>query len=236
MRLHQIKSIHGDVLYEGFAPSFKELLVEAVEEGASLQYANLRKQNLQIANLDGADFRGACFHGANLRGANLSECLLEEADFRLADLAETCLAESSMIMCKFDGAYFSSGTIITGADFSGSTFSCPTFFNLKLSDAASTYQAIYSHMGEIDCPIAQTPIVIHGLPFVVVFMDKHLKIGTEVKTYAEWSLMTGEDVQKKYGMAARRFFEDFYLAGLFSANALDRFSPAGMRVEVEEAA
>lgn len=226
MKYHQIKSIHGDVLYEGFAPSFKALLEEAVTERANLQYANLRKQNLLIANLDGADFHGACFHGANLREANLSECLLDECDFRLADLSETCLAESSMLMCKFEGAYFSSGTIVTGTDMGGSTFTCPTVFSLKLSDTASTFQAIFSHMGEIDCPITQTPIVISGLPFQIVFMDKHLKIGSEVKTYAAWSHMTGEEIQKMYGLAARRFFEDFYLAGVFSANALERYSPA----------
>ena len=67
------------------AQTIADAVVEAVQRGAELSWADLRGADLSGANLRGADLRGADLRGADLRGADLREANLSEADLSEAD-------------------------------------------------------------------------------------------------------------------------------------------------------
>ena len=80
-----------EVIYTSEKTNYKDVIEEAVKDGADLREANLYGANLCganlcEANLREADLRGADLHGANLYGANLCEANLCEADLRGANL------------------------------------------------------------------------------------------------------------------------------------------------------
>ena len=60
----------GAVIYSSSKTTFKDAVVEAVNEGANLRGADLRGADLRGANLRGANLRGADLEDANLEGAN----------------------------------------------------------------------------------------------------------------------------------------------------------------------
>lgn len=171
-----LKSITGNILFEGRFLSVKKAVEAAVQDKVDLSYIDLRGANLSGACLDYANLYGACLWGANLKKANLSEANLEKADCRNVDFDTCCLADSNMSFVDFCGSYFSK-TIIYAANFSNIKFSCPSFFTLKLSDATSLKGAIYKHLGEVDCAFNGPPIVIEGMPKTIILMENHSLIG-----------------------------------------------------------
>ena len=60
-----------EVIYTSEKTNYKDVIEEAVKDGADLSEANLYGANLCGANLCGANLREADLHGANLCGANL---------------------------------------------------------------------------------------------------------------------------------------------------------------------
>jgi uncharacterized protein YjbI with pentapeptide repeats len=88
----------GIVIYSSTKTNYKDVLEEAIENGANLSGANLR----------GADLRGVNLYGANLseadlRGADLSEADLSEASLHEADLRRTNLRGAELQNAKFCG-------------------------------------------------------------------------------------------------------------------------------------
>ncbi len=175
-----LRSVSGKIIFEGRFASIKQGVEMAVEKGANLEGINLRQANLSGALIDRAKMRGACFWGANLNGADMSDGLFEGSDFRAANLLNTCLAESNCHQTDFSGAYFSC-TIFDGTDLSSARFSCPSIFSVNLVEAKTLQDAIYSHLGEVDCDLSHAPLIIRGLKRPMIFMDDSVLVGTDLE-------------------------------------------------------
>jgi len=103
----------GAVIYSSSKTTFKDAVVEAVNEGANLRGADfygadfygadLRGADLEGANLRGADLRGADLEGANLRGADLRGADLRGANLRGANLRGADLEDANLEGANFYG-------------------------------------------------------------------------------------------------------------------------------------
>ena len=175
-----LKSIRGDVLFEGTSLSLKRDLETAVNKGVCLDFIDLRGINLSNLCLDGAQMKGACFWGANLSNTDMSQGDFSHSDFRTASFSNSCLAESDFNSCDFSGSYFSQ-TIITGALLEKTLFSCPSIFSLALSEVKSLSGALYNHQGEVECDLSSAPLVIQGFEKQLVFMKDSILIGADLK-------------------------------------------------------
>jgi len=93
----ELKTVFGDLIFEGDFPSMKELVLAAVTAKKSLSFANLSSADLCFADLSSADLRFADLSSADLRFADLSYANLSSADLRYADLrfANLCFADLS---------------------------------------------------------------------------------------------------------------------------------------------
>lgn len=178
-----LKSVSGKILFEGRFSNVRKGLEMAVIDKCDLTGINLRQANLSGAHIDGANMPRACLWGANLGGADLSEANLEAADLRTANLLDTCLAEAYCHGADFSGAYFSR-TIFRDTDLSNTRFSCPSFFTTELSEVRSLENAIYCHLGEVDCDLSHAPLIIRGLKKPLVFMDDSVLVGQDIKKIA----------------------------------------------------
>ena len=173
-----LKSVSGETLFKSSHVTIKEAVEEAVAEGGRLDGINLRKAKLQGAKFDMAKMSGACFWGADLTGADMRDGCFDDADFRTTILKDACLSEGSFIDTNFHGAHCSQ-MLIDGVNFSNARFSCPSIFSCDLSSVSHLDGAIYSHHGEVDCPLSSAPIIIKGLNQPVVIMEKDILIGAE---------------------------------------------------------
>jgi hypothetical protein len=188
MTLVQIKSCRNGnkPLFEGHFHSMAACLEQAVAEQVNLEKADLRNINLTNANLDGANLAGAHFTGANLSGANLSEANLKGARFEGASLYNTCLCYSDLHACNFESASFGA-TDMTGCDLSGSRFSTLSCFGLDFALVENMQGCVFRDPGGTICEMSRPPVAIKG-PGVnpVVFMDRHVKIGSHIGSYTEF--------------------------------------------------
>ena len=96
-----LKSVCGEVLYEGRARSFRRLVEEAVEKSISLDGVDFRGVNLSRANLSGIKASRACFWGADLShtclsGADLSNVTFSCPSLFSLDLIKAKTFESSI--------------------------------------------------------------------------------------------------------------------------------------------
>jgi hypothetical protein len=88
MQTFEIKSRwDGRVLYSAGGESLRDVVVQAVREGADLSDANLSGANLSGADLSGANLSGAYLSGADLSGADLRGAYLRGADGNKLTLA-----------------------------------------------------------------------------------------------------------------------------------------------------
>lgn len=185
MAFYTLKNTRGEIVFRGPFASVRHCAETAVRESVSLQGVKLRRANLRGANLDGALLEGADLRGANLEGANLSEARLDKSRLEGANLQGACLCESSLRWCDFRDASFGA-TQIAGSDLTGSIFSTLSAFTLDFASCQAMAGCIYHNAHGESCPISQPPVVISGLPRPVVLMDRHIKIGHAVATYAQW--------------------------------------------------
>lgn len=192
MKIQTIRNVTGEVLFEGCFETMRDCMEMAVSTGTCLDNARLSGKNLTNASLDGARLRGARLDNANLTGANLSESQLDGADFTNATLQGACLCRSSLRGCNFDGAQFD-GTDITGGNISGSHFSNPSALLLNFIDAADMSGCYFSVSATGACMMSRPPVVIHGLPFPVVFMDEMVKIGPVLRSRRELLALTNDN-------------------------------------------
>ena len=98
----------GDVLFSSSKKTIKDVLEEAVKEGADLKGAELEGANLKGAKLEGAnlrnaDLKGADLGGADLKGADLKGVDLKGADLKGADLRYADLRGADFYETKFYG-------------------------------------------------------------------------------------------------------------------------------------
>jgi len=169
-----LKSIDGNVIFEGYFHTIKRAIEAAIRENVCLDNIDLRYANLSQANLDSAQMKGACLWGVNLTGVNMSGVEMAGADCRNANFKDCCLAESDCSYVDFRGSYFSC-TLLRQADLSYTKFSCPSIFKNNLQEAKILKGAVYNHRGEDDCDLSQAPIVISGAEKpIILFKDKIL--------------------------------------------------------------
>ncbi|MCB9990985.1 MAG: pentapeptide repeat-containing protein [Rhodospirillales bacterium] len=183
----------GEIIYTGHFTSAKACLEQAVADRVCLDYADLRHANLCNAGLDDVVMRYARLDHANLTGANLSEAHLQGTRFSGTVLHGACLCVSDLRQCDFTGSLFG-GTDIAGCTISGTNFSTLSAFSLNFIDTAELNGCIYHSSTGVSCAFSQPPLLLQGLPLPVVFMDRHLKIGTCVKTYEDWSRCTNDNI------------------------------------------
>lgn len=143
-KLHVIKDIDGNPLYEGYSKTRKLFLKVLVSKGMSFARADLRGYDLSHldlsrldfsgANLDEANMKGvladhANFQGASMCGTNASAIHAQRADFTKVRMTRdnssrrspTVLHQAVLSYSKFDGSY------ISHAEFDNSAMSLTTF-------------------------------------------------------------------------------------------------------------
>ena len=147
-----LKSISGEILYEGPFKTARRCIEAAVREKVNLSEANLRGVNLRYARIDEARLHGACLWGADLTHADCAGACMTQTDMRATTLKDACLAESDFSDADFRGAYFEN-TIIRAGIFDRARFSCPSVFSCDWEEAGSLRAAIYWHLGEIACAL-----------------------------------------------------------------------------------
>ena len=123
----EIKTIDGDVLWDGEAENVKAAVEKAVKVRAYLRGADLSGAYLRGADLSGADLSGADLRRADLSGADLSGAYLRRADLSGADLRGAYLSGADLSGADLSGADLRradlSGADLRGADLSGADLS-----------------------------------------------------------------------------------------------------------------
>lgn len=114
----KINSVFGSLIFQSTKTTIKEAVVEAVESGADLRYADLIGADLSYTDLSDVDLsyadlsyadlsyenlHGADLHGADLRDANLSYANLRYADLRDANLHGADLHDAELNKALFYG-------------------------------------------------------------------------------------------------------------------------------------
>ncbi len=154
-----IKSLSGNILFEGSFKTLRRCVEAAISDKVDLADANLRGANLRYGKLDEASLNGACLWGADLTHADCAGSTMKKTDFRATNLKDACLAESDLSDADFRGSYFEN-TIIRAAIFDRAQFSCPSVFSCDFSEAKHFNDAIYWHLGETACALPAKPGII----------------------------------------------------------------------------
>lgn len=198
MKIYKISSSKtGLTLFEGAFNTPRHAVEQAITDNVCLDHADLSGLNLTNAALDGARLRHARFGNTNLGGANLSEATFDSADFTGANLNAACLCYSSLRGCNFDGVTFGE-TDITSCDISGSLFSSRSAFYLNFADTSNMTDCYYSVSDKEACLMSRPPIVIHGLPFPVIFMDDHVMIGPLLRSWVDLASYTNDNLPTEW--------------------------------------
>ncbi len=97
----ELKTVFGDVIFEGDFSCISDLVTAALAAKKSLSYADLRSANLssanlRSANLSSANLRSAYLRSANLRYANLRYANLSSADLSSANLSYADLSSANL--------------------------------------------------------------------------------------------------------------------------------------------
>lgn len=222
MPKHQLKKRTGEVLLCSKIDLFVELLAIAIKDNHDLKELDLSYQNLSGFDFNGLDLSGSTFEGSNLTGANFSECELKHCFFLNADLSGVSFDSSNLHGARFKQSLFSSSTTVKDARLTNCLFTGTSVFNVNLRETLSLSKSRYLHHSGDYCTINLPPIVVKGLRLPVVFMDKHLLIGQELKTVESWASMNISEIEKHFGVMAKSYFSEFYLPGLFAARAIGR--------------
>ena len=171
--------------------NIRDAVVQAIQQHIDLRGADLHGADLHGANLHGANLRGANLRGANLRGANLTGANLNGADLRGADLRGADLHGADL-----------NGADLRGADLRGA--------NLNVADlAGADLRGAIIHPG---ITVQSAPIQIVGLAWSVVIWDRHMQIGCEFHSHAEWADFDQSEWIRMGGKKGAQMLRDEYPA------------------------
>jgi len=168
---------NGEIIHSGDFKSMKELVVNAISEGA-----NLRGANLEYANLEGANLEGANLRGANLRDANLEYANLEGANLEGANLWGANLERVNLEGANLEGASLE-GTNLRGANLRDANLK-----RVNLRDCAGNRLQIKSLF------ISET--------YSVTYTSEYLQIGCERHSINEWWGFDDERIERMEGRKA----------------------------------
>ena len=209
MKHYQLKKKQtGQILFEGLFNTIKECLEDAVTRQIDLIGVELENSNLSGINLDGANLFQASLKNCNLTGANISEAQCTEAEIINCDLTAACLAYSHFQGTSFYETSFGS-TDLAGSHIENCVFSCPSCFSNNFSQTKIFKNCYYVHSNTEYCELERPPIVMTGLPYEVVFMSRHMKVGCVVREYQDITRFNARMIEKIYGSEARVFFEQY---------------------------
>jgi uncharacterized protein YjbI with pentapeptide repeats len=130
--------------------------------------------------LESATKASAYLRGADLSGANLRGADLSSAYLRSADLSGAYLS----------GAYLS-GANLSGANLSGANLSGANLRGAKWRDGIE---------------ISRQPLQLYGLRWDVSILDRHMQIGCELHSLAEWSEFDDARIAAMDGKDSLRFW------------------------------
>ncbi len=159
----------------------RQAVEAAIEDKASLAFADLRRANLVNAEMDGAILDNAQLENANLLGANISEASLHRTCFKNALMHSAVLCESIIDAANFQGALFG-GTDITGSKIKRSLFDTLSTFSLNFKDAAEISLNGFMAAHEELCEFSRPPLVLNGLIYPIACLDHKLLVHTQALT------------------------------------------------------
>jgi len=100
----EIKSIYGELIFEGDFSCIAEAVKAALGAKKSLRAADLRFADLRYADLNSADLSSANLSAADLRAANLSAADLRAANLRFANLRSANLSAADLRAANLSAA------------------------------------------------------------------------------------------------------------------------------------
>jgi len=203
----------GKIIHSGDFANIKTLVLDAVEKGISLRYANLRGADLRWIRLEGADF--SC---ANLNGANLSRSELTFTNFRHARVDNATLINTNFNFCDFIGANFSCSdfskstmlkvnvlsanfiqTDLTNSRLEGVNFSQTKLYNSNLTKA--TFRGCTGNRKEI-----KSLMISEVYP--ITYTSKYLQIGCECHEIVDWWKFSDRRIRLMDGVQALDFWTE----------------------------
>jgi len=128
----EIKSIYGELIFEGDFSCIAEAVKAALGAKKSLRAADLRFADLRYADLNSADLSSANLSAADLRAANLSAADLRAANLSFANLRAANLSSANLSAADLRAANLSA------ADLRAANLS---FANLRAADLSSAKNA-----------------------------------------------------------------------------------------------
>ena len=173
---------NGEIIHSGDFKSMKELVVNAISEGANLRDANLRRANLRGANLWDANLRGANLWDANLRGANLWGANLWDANLRGANLRDANLRGANLRGANLEYAN------LEGANLEYANLEGANLWGANLWGCAGNRLQIKSLF------ISET--------YSVTYTSEYLQIGCERHSINEWWGFNDERIERMEGRKA----------------------------------
>ena len=198
----EIKHRHtNEVIYSCEAETIKEAVEKAVNEKASLAYANLSFTSLFNANLSEANLSEA-----NLFNANLSEANLFNANLFNANLSEANLSEANLFNANLSEANLPHANLFN-ANLSEANLSEANLFNADLS-RANLSNATFSKTKILGVEIDKAPFFIYGLHYEVIIVPGKIMIGCQLHAVEEWKNFTDEQIIKMDGKDALRFWRE----------------------------
>ena len=132
-------------------------------------------------DLIGVDLSDARLDGADLGGADLSHANLSRARLEGANLSGAWLSGADLYAARLEGANLS-GARLVGADLRGARLA-----NASYGDGV---------------PMTREPIQVQGMKCFVLILDRHIKIGFHLHSFAEWQGFSASQIEAMGGSAA----------------------------------
>lgn len=211
MALIQIKSTLGNVIYSRDVEdnTYKGTLVEAIEHGVDLSYA---------------DFYGKDVSGVNFRGCNLFSANFREATAMTCNFRETTLNNSN-----FDKA------VASESDFYGSSLRMASFFRTKLDRTNFSY-ADLSSADLLEADFHKSTLCgaafgnTRNMPYIPTWLPEESFIG--------WTKVIGEDtsyiIKLKILKESQRFRGVGDICRCDKALVLEIQNVEGEKLDIEE--
>lgn len=187
METYIIRNWQNDnIIYQGGFETIGDCLEDAILKTVPLHYANLRGLNLTNANLDEIKGEYIDFSSSNLMGANISDARLTAANFSNTNLPAACFAQSHLEHCDFTGA-ICGNTEFAGAVMKHCFFDTLSALSQNFIDMQTIKDCIFAEDTMTSCRFNSAPIAVKGLQLPVILFDDHMKLGSHLKLYSDWT-------------------------------------------------
>ncbi len=85
------------------------------------------------------------------------------------------------------------------------TFSSLPCFGLRFTEAVSLKGCIFENTDGRRCPMTKPPVVIGGLRYPVIAMDRHIKIGSHAMPAQDWLSLSASETGNLLGLEGIAF-------------------------------